>query len=234
MKAVIEEKKKIAKGTLLVSFKLDKEVEFQPGQYFIINLINPPYNDQKGLSRHFSIVNSPTQKNKIVMATRLRDSAFKKSLQKLPIGTEVEIEKIGGHFVLPQSIERPLVFIAGGIGITPFMSMLFYIRDKELLHTVTLMYSNPDKNSTAFLEELEEMADKNPRFTLIMTMTKDPSWEGETRHINADFLKEYLPNLNSYSYFIVGPPDMVDAVYKEAIKAGINEEYIKTEDFSGY
>ena len=234
MRAVIEEKKKIAKGTLLVSFKLDKEVEFQPGQYSIINLINPPYNDQKGLSRHFSIVNSPTQKNKIIMATRLRDSAFKKSLQKLPIGTEVEIEKIGGHFVLPQNTQRPLVFIAGGIGITPFMSMLFYIQDKSLQHKITLLYSNPDKNSTAFLEELEEMAKKNPRFTLILTMTKDPSWEGETRHIDAAFLKEYLPHLNSYSYFIVGPPDMVDVVYKEAIKAGINEEHIKTEDFSGY
>jgi ferredoxin-NADP reductase len=108
------------------------------------------------------------------LCTRIRDSAFKRSLVELPVGAEVDVEQPKGKFVLPEDASRPLVFVAGGIGITAFRSMLRYIQDERLPHRVTLIYSNRDRESTAFLDELEQIEQTNPNIRLIVTMTNDP------------------------------------------------------------
>lgn len=236
MKVKIKEKKEIAKGTLMVIFDtLGQKVEFKAGQYFFVNLINPPYNDTRGTQRHFSIVNSPSEEGILTLATRLRDSAFKKTLQELPIGEEVEVSGIFGNFVLPDDKSKPLVFIAGGIGITPFMSMLRFVKDHaDLGYKVTLVYSNRDTSSTAFLSELQKLEKQIPNLKLILTMTEDPNWHGEKRRIDAQFIKEYFPNINSCSYYVVGPPPMVEAVQKSLKEAGVEDMNVKIENFSGY
>lgn len=234
MKARIIKRKEIAQGTLQVTFELEEEVTFRPGQYVFMSLINSPYNDEEGIRRHFSIASSPNDKKNLTIATRLRDTAFKKSLNELPIGSQVEISNITGGFVLPQDQTRPLVFIAGGIGITPFISMIKYVQEESLQHQITLVYSNRDRQSTAFLGELEAMAQKNPNIRLILTMTQDQDWTGEKRRIDAEFIKDYFPNLNNYTYFVAGPPGMVDDVFSALTQAGIKEEFIRTESFSGY
>ena len=219
----------------MVEFDLLGEiVTFKPGQYMTVHLINPPFIDAKGPNRHFSIVNSPTINSSLTMATRIRDSAFKKSLQASPIGTEIDIMGINGSFVLPEDITRPLVFIAGGIGITPFMSMLRFIKDQQLPYKITLLYSNRDQKSAPFLEELQELFRENANFKLILTMTEDPNWPREKNKIEADFLKKYLDKPNEYTYYMAGPPPMVEAVYSELTKAGIEEKNIITENFTGY
>src|SRR5205823_10385210 len=139
--------------------------------------------DERGPRRHISAVTSPTESGVIGLCTRLRESAFKRSLAELPVGAEVEVEPPKGTFVLPEDASRPLVFVAGGIGITAFRSMLRYIQDKGLSHRVTLIYSNRDRESTAFLPELEAIEQANPNVRLIVTMTEDDDWPGERRRI---------------------------------------------------
>jgi ferredoxin-NADP reductase len=236
MRATIKEKHEVAKGTLLVVFDLlGEELEYRPGQYFWVELLDPPYEDEKGSRRHISAVTSPTERGVIGLCTRLRVSAFKRSLAELPVGTEVEVEQPKGTFVLPEDASRPLVFVAGGIGITAFRSMLRYIQDKGLPHRVTLMYSNRDRESTAFLDELEEIERANPNVRLIVTMTDDDDWPGERRRIDADFVKQHLgENLNDASYMVAGPPAMAKAVTAELQEAGILESLIATDSFSGY
>jgi len=235
MKARIKSKEEIAKGTLLVQFDLQgQKIKFKPGQFFVINLINPPYNDEKGIKRVFSIVNSPKQKGILTLATRLSDSAFKKSLNELPVGAEVEIESIAGNFTLPKNKSRPLVFISGGIGITPFISMLRYVKEQKLDYRITLMYSNRNKESTAFFDELQETGKKARNAKVVFTMTGDPAWKGENRMINAQFIKDYITEPNKSTYMIAGPPQMVTAIVGELKAAGVDDKNIITENFAGY
>src|ERR671934_1673984 len=158
MLAKIKEKVDVAQGTLLVLFDLQGEqVDFRPGQYFWVTLLEPPYDDDKGPRRHITVVTSPTERGVLGLATRVRDTAFKRSLAELPEGTEVDVEEPKGSFALPEPTDRPYVFVAGGIGITVFRSMLRYIADEELPYRVTLLYSNRNRAAAAFLDELEEL-----------------------------------------------------------------------------
>jgi ferredoxin-NADP reductase len=236
VKARIKEKRDVAKGTLMVVFDLlGEEVDFRPGQYFWVTLLDPPYDDEKGPKRHISVVTSPTERGVLGLATRIRDSAFKRSLAELPEGAEVEVEQPKGSFVLPEETDRLCVFIAGGIGITVFRSMLRYIADKGLPHRVTLVYSNRDRESTAFYDELRELEAANPNLDVVITMTEDPGWEGETRRIDADMLRDHLgEELDSYTYLVAGPPAMVDGVAEALQGAGIPEDQVRPARFSGY
>jgi ferredoxin-NADP reductase len=236
MRARIKEKREVAKGTLMVVFDLlGHEVDFRPGQYFFVTLVDPPYEDDKGPRRHITAVTSPNDRGVLGLATRIRDSAFKRSLAELPVGAEVDVEDPKGDFLLPEDTEQPYVFIAGGIGITVFRCMLRYIAEEGLPHRVTLLYSNRDPESTAFLDELQELERANPNLRLVLTMTDDAGWDGETRQIDADFLRDHLDGqLGSYTYLVAGPPDMVEAMETMLGEAGVPEDQVRPERFSGY
>jgi ferredoxin-NADP reductase len=236
MRAHVKEKREVAKGTLLVSFDLlGKEVEFTPGQYFWVTLLDPPYEDEEGPRRHFSVVTSPNERGVLGLCTRLRDSAFKRSLSELPIGAEVEVEEPKGSFLLPEDTDREYVFIAGGIGITVFRCMLRYIAEEQLAHRVTLVYSNRDRESAAFLDELVELERKLPNVRLVLTMTDDPAWNAESRLIDAELLRAHLgDDLASFTYLIAGPPAMVDGVVETLQTAGVPEDHVRPDRFSGY
>ncbi len=236
MQARIKEKQEVAKGTLLVTFDLLGEaVDFKPGQYFFVTLPDVGYRDEKGLRRHITVVTSPNEKGVLGFATRMRDSAFKRSLAELPVGAEVEVEQPEGDFSLPEETTRPLVFVAGGIGITVFRSMLRYISDEQLPYRVTLIYSNRDRESTAFLDELRELERALRDFRLILTMTQDPGWEGETREVDGESVRDYLEeDLNQYTFLVAGPPAMVEGVQKALEEAGVEDENVIAERYSGY
>jgi ferredoxin-NADP reductase len=236
LRAKIKEKREVAKDTLMVVFDLlGEEVDFRPGQYFWVTLLDPPYDDEKGPRRHISVVTSPNERGVLGLCTRLRHSAFKRSLAELPVGTEVEVEEPKGSFVLPEETDRSYVFVAGGIGITVFRSMLRYIAEEGLPHRVTLVYSNHDRESTAFLDELRELERENPNFRLVATMTDDPGWDGETRRISADLLRDHLgDHLGSFTYLVAGAPAMVEAVVELLNREGIPEDKIRSDGFSGY
>src|SRR2546425_3673274 len=192
MDAKIKEKKEVAKGTLMVVFDLlGREVDFTAGQYFWVTLLDPPYDDEKGPRRHISVVTSPNERGVLGLCTRIRDTAFKRSLAELPVGAAVDVEEPKGSFILPEETDRRYVFIAGGIGITVFRCMLRCIDEERLGHRVTLVYSSRDLASAAFLDELLELERRNPNFQLVLTMTDDPVWDGETRRIDAEFLSDH-------------------------------------------
>jgi ferredoxin-NADP reductase len=236
VRARIAEKREVAKGTLLVIFDLlGREVDFTPGQYFFVTLLDPLYDDERGARRHFSIVTSPNERGRLGFCTRLRDSAFKRSLVELPVGAEAEVEEPKGSFLLPEDTNRACVFLAGGIGITVFRSMLHYIAEEDLPHRVTLIYSNRDRDSTPFLDELSELEQARANFQLVLTMTEDASWDGETRRIGPELLRDHLTDdPSSYAYLVAGPPAMVSAVVETLYTAGIPEERVAADRFSGY
>ena len=236
MRAQIKDKQEVAKGTLLVTFDLlGEEVDFSPGQYFFVTLPDVGHQDDKGLRRHITVVTSPNERGVLGFATRMRDTAFKRSLGELPVGAEVEVEPPKGSFGLPEDASRHLVFVAGGIGITVFRSMLRYIAEEGLSHRVTLVYSNRDRASTAFLDELQKLERENPNLRLVLTMTQDEGWEGETRRIDSEFLTDLLgTDLNEHTFLVAGPPAMVEGVQKALADAGVDDENVVAERYSGY
>ena len=236
MRALIKEKKEVAKGTLFVTFDLlGEEADFRAGQYFWVELPDIGHQDDKGLRRHISVVTSPTDRGILGLATRLRDSAFKQTLAELPVGAEVDVEEPKGQFALPEDSSRPYVFIAGGIGITVFRSMLRFIRDERLSYRVTLVYSNRDRESTPFLDELQELEGQLPDFRLVLTMTDDDGWDGESRRVDEAFLADYLDgDLNDFTFMVAGPPAMAEGVQGKLAEAGVAEENVIAQRFSGY
>lgn len=236
MRSRIKVKQEVAKQTLLVVFDLlGEEVEFRPGQYFWVELPNIGYDDERGLRRHISIVTSPNERGVLGLATRLRDTAFKKTLAELDVGAEVDVEEPKGDFSLPMETDRPYAFIAGGIGITVFRSMLRYIVEEGLPHRVTLVYSNRDRESTAFFDELQAMDQENENIRVVFVMTDDPEWEGERRRVDADVLGVHLEGeLGDYVYIAAGPPGMVDAMERVLSEAGVPEEQVLVQRFAGY
>lgn len=235
MQAQIKDKKEVAKGTLMVTFDLlGEEVHFQPGQYFWVELPNRGHDDERGLRRHISIVTSPNERGVLGLATRIRDTAFKRTLAELEVGDEVIVEEPKGDFHLPEDTSKEYVFIAGGIGITVFHSMLHYIAEEGLPYRITLVYSNRDRESAAFLDDLQELEKRIDGLSIVLTMTDDESWDGDTRRIDADFLREELGDLGRFTYLVAGPPDMVNSVADSLEAAGVPEEQVVRTRFAGY
>ena len=236
IKATIRERKEIAEGTMMITYDLrGEEVQFRPGQYFFITIPKLLYPDDRGNRRHFSIVNSPNEHGIITMATRWRaSSGFKSTLRDVPLGSEVEIGRIGCEFVLPDSNRRPITFIAGGIGITPFISMLRYVREEQLPYVITLLYSNRSRAAAAFFDELQEMDRAMPDFRLVLTMNRDEEWRGEKRTMDAQFIRDYVAEPNSQLFMIAGPPGMGEGMVKVLGQVGVEEGRVEVERFTGY
>ena len=178
MRATVAEKREVAKGTLFVRFAVEGYPDYRPGHYFWVELPDRGHTDEKGLRRHISLATSPTESGVVGLATRLRDTAFKRTLAELELGDEVQVEEPKGSFLLPEDTSAEYVFVAGGIGITVFRSMLRFIADKDLPYRVTLVYSNRDRESAAFLDELEELERQVDGLRVILTMTDDPGLGG--------------------------------------------------------
>jgi ferredoxin-NADP reductase len=233
VKARVAEKREVAKGTLLVLFAVEGYPDYRPGHYFWVELPDRGHEDEKGLRRHISLVTSPTEHGVVGLATRLRDTAFKRTLAELELGDEVEVEEPKGSFLLPEDTSVDYVFVAGGIGITVFRSMLRFIADEGLPYRVTLVYSNRDRESAAFLEELDELERRIDGLRVILTMTDEPGWEGETRHLDAAVLSELVGGLDG-TFLVAGPPAMAEAVAESLSAAGVGDERLLSDRFSGY
>lgn len=235
MKVKIKEKKEIAKGALEVTFDFTgQDLKYKAGQFCSITLINPPYTDARGNSRFLGFTSSPSQKDSFSIVTRTGTSGFKKSLGELPIGTEVEMGGIDGRINLPADKTQPVVFVAGGIGIAPVMGIIRYCHENSWEYSVTLVYSNKDRASAIFFDELERYSKENNKFRFIPTMTDDPSWTGEKRKINAEFIKTYFPEPGNNVYFVTGTPKFVPSVFKEIKEAGVPILNLRMEIFTGY
>lgn len=235
MKAKIKDRREIAKGALEVVFEFsDPLLHYNPGQFCTITLINPPATDNRGNNRFLGFTSSPSQKNTFTVLTRIGVSAFKKSLLEIPLGTEVEVSGIDGRIKLPEDKSQPLVFVAGGIGIAPIMGIIRYCHETNWEYSITLVYSNKDRASTAFFDELEGYSKQSQKFRFIPTMTQDNQWQGEKRKINGQFIKDYFPQPEKNIYFVTGTPRFVPFVFREIKDAGVPVINLRMEIFTGY
>jgi ferredoxin-NADP reductase len=168
----------------------------------------------------------------------MRNTIFKRALSVLPIGSPARIEGPMGSFCLHNNTAKPAVFLAGGIGIAPFLSMLSYATGERLRHSVVLFYANRDLEGAAFMNSLWKLECTNPRFRFVPTLTRvannDRGWKGKTGHISSEMLVTRVGNLAGPIYYIAGPPPMVAATRRTLCEVGVDEDDVRTEEFSGY
>jgi ferredoxin-NADP reductase len=143
-----------------------------------------------------------------MVAMRMRNSAFKESLETIPLGTRLKVTSPMGSFTLHKDSSKPAVFLAGGIGITPIHSMIGWATEEKLPHELYLFYSNRTPEETAFLNRLENWARVNLNFKLVATITafKDPSWPHECGRSDEKMLTKHLRELDNSVYYLAGPP----------------------------
>jgi ferredoxin-NADP reductase len=227
----------VADRTMAFYFEKPANFSFQPGQFVDLMLLNPPDTDSEGNTRSFTIASASTE-NHLMIATRLRDTAFKRVLMNLPFDTSLSLEGPFGKLTLPEDASRPLVFLAGGIGITPFRSMVVHATVQKLPHRIFLFYANRRPEDAPFLGQLQNLQEINPNFTFIRTMTKLPGsnllWSGETGHINQEMLTKYVQGSPPPIYYVVGPPGMVKSIRTMLTSMGVENSDMKTEEFIGY
>jgi ferredoxin-NADP reductase len=233
----LKEKENLAEGTMGFYFAKPEGFQFKPGQYLDVALLDPPETDAEGNIRSFSIASAP-EDDHLLVATRMRDTAFKRVLRSAGPDLEVKMEGPMGSFTLHNNSAKPAVFLAGGIGITPFSSVIRHAAKARLPHHLYLFYSNRRPEDAPFMNILNELAKANSNFRFIPTMTgtekSEKTWNGETGFINQDMLVRNLPALQGPIYYVAGPPAMVAAMRQMLIAAGVDEDDMRTEEFSGY
>jgi ferredoxin-NADP reductase/nitrite reductase/ring-hydroxylating ferredoxin subunit len=234
------EKQKV-EGTDVMSFKFDKSsLQYMAGQYAYFD-IGGVHNDPKGPIRHFTIASSPTE-DFILMTTRIRDSPYKKRLVALEVGVKVKVKGPEGKFILHEDHSKPAIFLLGGIGVTPFRSMIKYATDKQLPLKIIMFDSNRNKQNILFKDEFDEClrVDKNLKIIYTISDKQDQSgtesWKGEKGRIDKAMLTKHLQNdelLNSI-FYICGPPAMINSMQVLLKELQIQKDQIRVEEFTGY
>jgi len=236
-KTILLGKEEIADGTMAFHFEKPIGFAFKAGQFGDFTLIDPVETDVEGNIRGFSLASAPFDAD-LMFATRMRDTAFKRVLRTMEIGKEVSMDAPYGSFTLHNNSRIPAVFLTGGIGVTPVRSIVRQAAHDNLPHKIFLFYSNRKPEDAAFLEELMEAQEKNPNYIFIGTMTEmeksGTKWDGETGYINKAMLEKYVGDLTIPIYYVAGPASMVTAMRKTLNEAGVDDDNIRTEEFSGY
>jgi ferredoxin-NADP reductase len=226
----------VAERTMAFRFEKPADWTYRAGQFVDITLLDPPETDAEGNIRGFSISSAPSE-GVIMITTRLRDTAFKRALQAVPLGTAVKVEGPFGDLRLHHA-NRPAVVLTGGIGITPFRSILLEtIRAGGLPYPVVVLYANRRPQDAAFLDELRALAEQDVNLRFVPTMSgldASDAWDGERGHIDASMLGRHLDGVTSAIFYLTGPPGMVHGLRTMLIDAGVDEDDIRTEEFTGY
>lgn len=235
MKLLLSDRQEIAEGTLAVWFRPERSVHFMAGQFGDFTLVDPPYRDEKGNTRTFSFANSPNN-DLILVATRMRDSAFKRSLATLSIGAPVQLNGPMGTFTLHKDTGRPAVFLTGGIGITPVRSIVEQAAQNGTPQRIFVFYSNRTLDRIAFLDDFRTWTHTNENIRFIPTLTREApeGWKYEFGKIDQRMLSRHVSDLHAPIYYIVGPPTLVDAMKSVLGNIGLHELQIKSEEFVGY
>jgi ferredoxin-NADP reductase len=226
----------VADQTMSFQFEKPSDWTYGAGQFIDVTLLDPPETDAEGNTRGFSISSAPSEGG-ITITTRLRDTAFKRVLRTMPLGTAVRIEGPFGDLRLHDGT-RPAVILTGGIGITPFRSILTEtIRTGVLPYPVVLFYANRRPQDAAFLDELQTLAKADPNLTLVATMSDlEPgaAWPGERGRIDSAMLQRHIGGMADPIFYLTGPPGMVRGLRTLLFESGVERADITTEEFTGY
>ena len=234
----------IARETLAFDLKRPADFSFKPGQHVDLGIENMEEPDEKGSVRTLSIVSAPDEEM-LTFATRYRDTGFKRMIKQADeTDVSVSIDGPFGNMTLHSKTERPAVMFAGGVGITPFISMLRHIRDLDLAYQVRLYYSARTPSDAPFLEELVQLSEELAAFELVLCFTEVNSGEraklekqyGDVRseRIDQSCVAESIEKCPDAVWYAAGPPGFASAMEELVLASGVDDDDIRTEAFGGY
>ncbi|HZL08270.1 MAG TPA: FAD-dependent oxidoreductase [Candidatus Dormibacteraeota bacterium] len=231
MKVVLDHTRAEASNITTFYFKPDKPVHYTAGQ-FIELTVKHPRPDKRGIKHWFTLSSSPTD-DFLSITTKFAgntSSSFKRTLFKLKPGTELTMGDPMGDFVLPKLIQTPLVFVAGGIGVTPFHSMLTWLASTDEQRPIKFLYGVRDEDEIIFQETFNKAG---VRPTIVVS---EPSaaWGGERGSLSVDLILGLeKPNEDTLIY-VSGPEPMVESLEKDLKKAGIKKSQLVLDFFPNY
>lgn len=231
----LKQKNEIAPTIWEFLFEPVRPFQYIAGQFLEWNL--PHKNaDSRGTRRYFTISSSPSEKD-ILLTVKIPDkpSTFKSALKNLPIGESVYATSLEGDFTEPKDVKNHYVFIAGGIGITPFRSIIMHLLKQKTRISLTLFYSAHSPEEFVF-KDIFDKAEKEIGLKTIYVLSDNPpqNWQGETGHIDDVMIKRHVSNEKQTVYYMSGPQPMVVAYEKTLSDMGISKSHIKTDYFPGY
>ncbi|MFQ6123621.1 MAG: FAD-dependent oxidoreductase [Candidatus Heimdallarchaeota archaeon] len=215
-----------------ISFRFEDPIELQykAGQFFVIDI---PVNREK-YRHHFSFSSSPTEKGYLEFTTKMSDSNFKKALRELNPGDIVNLKGPFGNFTLTEGIKK-IAMLAGGIGITPFRSIIKDSIDKNQALNFILLYGNHREEDIIFKEEFDKIQSSFRNLKVVHILLEPPeAWNGYTGFINSKIIQTEIPDLTERHFYVCGPPQMIEDMKKILHELSIPNEQIKTEAFTGY
>ncbi len=230
----------VAKDAYEFSFAPDRPFSFAPGQYMEWTLSHK-YADDRGNRRYFTVASSPTERDvRLGVKFYAPASTFKRALAAMKPGDRISAAHISGGFTLPRNPDKKLVFIAGGIGITPFRSMVRYLVDRGEHRDVVILYSNRTKDDIAYRALLDDAAARIGIRTVYAVTADAPGAAPETDPnvyhgpIDASFIARAIPDFKDRTFYISGPHAMVDAFGRTLRGMGVSRLRIKSDFFPGF
>jgi ferredoxin-NADP reductase len=235
--ALLAGQEDVAEGTRAFRFAKPAGFVFKPGQSVSLELIDPPARPNSA-RRVFSLASAPSDEE-LVVASRMREgSAYKQALKALPAGAKVRIRGPLGVMTLHDDAARAAVFVAGGIGITPFMSMLRQAAHESSSRPLRLVYSNRRPEDAPFLDELLALERRLADFRMLATMTdmehSARPWHGPRGLVTQDTVRRFVAEAPAPVYYLAGPPAMVEAMAGVLAGSGTRDFDVRSERFYGY
>lgn len=232
-------KEQLTKDVFTFYFKrTGDERPFVPGQYYEIKLeIKNP--DERGTDRVFTISSSPTDREFITITTRIIQSSFKLRLAQLKEGEMVQFNGPWDDLNFDEKDASPHIFFAGGIGVTPYHSIVKYAIDKQITTPMILFASWKNRSEMVFDEFFRNANNHLENFSYVPTLTDEENlnageWDGELGRVNAEMIKKYVYDISGSKYYFAGPQVMVNALKQTVIDMGVSKDRIIAEEFEGY
>lgn len=237
LKLILKEKIQITPNIYEFIFKNDRKFSFLPGQYLEWTLQHNK-TDSRGDRRYFTVASSPEEKEiKLGIRTQEDGSSFKKAMLSLREGDKVYASQLAGDFTLPENKKEKLVFIAGGIGITPFRSMILHLLEIKEKRDIVFFYAVSDPKEIAYKNILNTAEEKLGIKVIYMVTNKskiEKDWKGKVGYLTEEMIKNEVPEFRQRTYYLSGPNSMVDS-YKKIIKSiGVSGKNIVTDYFPGF
>ncbi len=231
MKVVLDHIEEAAQNIRTFWFKPQQQMQYTAGQYTQLTVPHEKP-DERGIKHYFTLSSSPSDKM-LSITTRFfgdKASTFKKTLWQLPMGTPLHMADAMGDFVLPKDVTIPLVFVAGGIGITPFHSMIKWLHQKGEKRDIHLIYGANQLEQVAFRPLFEAYG---CRFQIILN-EPPKHWEGEQGALSADKILELAGDTSGKTIYLSGPEPMIKTFEKDLLARGLERHRVVTDDFPGY
>jgi len=233
----LKDRVRIAPDTYEFVFALSRKLAFAPGQYMEWTLGHEDP-DSRGNRRYFTLASAPTERDlRLGVKFYKNSSSYKKALGTMSTDVEIIASQLAGDFVLPEDPRQKCVFIAGGIGVTPFRSMIKYLLDIHQRRSIILFYTNKRVEDIVY-KDVFDRAEKELGIRTIYTVTDathglPPNWQGIIGRITPQWIKKYVPGYPNYVFYLSGPPGMIDSFKDTLHQLGIGDSNIKTDYFSG-